>query len=98
MRNAPKTKIKCPRLKNNPPAIEITMNKIKQILRCNVLSMEIKSISSCLCVSRNTVRRYVRSYQDGGIAMDKPFNLHEEYLRKLFYDYHEHECAPFEHE
>jgi transposase len=44
------------------------MNKIKQILRCYAHGMGLKSISSVLSVSRNTVRRYVRIYQECGVS------------------------------
>lgn len=60
------------------------MNKIKQILRCYAHGMGLKSISSVLCVSRNTVRRYVRTYQESGVPMEQFLSMREEHLRDMF--------------
>lgn len=45
--------------------------KLKNILLCHASGMGIKSISSAFDISRNTVRRYVRMYQDSGIPAEK---------------------------
>ncbi|WP_290099955.1 helix-turn-helix domain-containing protein, partial [uncultured Muribaculum sp.] len=46
-------------------------HKIKKILLCHASGMGIKGISSAFDISRNTVRRYVRMYQDSGIPAEK---------------------------
>ena len=56
------------------------MNKIKQILRYYAHGMGLKSISSVLSVSRNTVRRYGRI--DGGDTAECP---HRTEYAKAYY-------------
>ncbi|WP_289701564.1 helix-turn-helix domain-containing protein, partial [Duncaniella muris] len=41
------------------------------MLLCHASGMGIKCISSAFDISRNTVRRYVRMYQDSGIPAEK---------------------------
>ena len=74
------------------------MYKIKQILRCHTHGMGLKCISKVLCVSRNTVRRYVRTYQDSGISMEKLLSMREEHLRELFYGSKERVQTPTQKE
>ena len=58
--------------------------KITQILRLYSHGVGIKSISRMLDVSRNTVRRYVRMYQEMGRSMGELLKLDEGKLRELF--------------
>lgn len=58
--------------------------KITQILRLYSHGIGIKCISRMLELSRNTVRRYVRQYQEMGKSMDELLKLDEEHLRELF--------------
>jgi len=52
--------------------IQGNMNtKLKNILLCYASGMGIKNISSAFGISSNTVRRYVRMYQDSGISAEK---------------------------
>ena len=44
-----------------------------------------KSISSVLSVSRNTVRRYVRTYQECGVSLEHLLTMHDEHLRDMFF-------------
>lgn len=46
--------------------------------------MGIKSIASAFDISRNTVRRYVRMYDDSGISADKLLSLSDARLQELF--------------
>lgn len=48
--------------------------------------MSIKSISSAFHVSRNTVRKYVRRYQESGLTLDQLMTMSEEKLQELFLD------------
>lgn len=58
--------------------------KLKNILLCYASGMGIKSISSAFDISRNTVRRYVRMYQDSGIPAEKLPSLSDARLQELF--------------
>ncbi len=58
--------------------------------------MGIKSISSAFDISRNTVRRYVRMYQDSGISAEKLPSLSDARLQELFAIPSAREHAPSE--
>ena len=45
--------------------------RIKHILRCYQSGMIIRSISSSLQISRNTVKRYIHIYEDMGIELER---------------------------
>lgn len=55
------------------------MTKLRNLLRCYAIGMSIKSISSAFHVSRNTVRKYVRRYQESGLTLDQLMTMSEEY-------------------
>ena len=46
--------------------------------------MSIRSISSSLLISRNTVKRYVRIYEDMGIELERLLKMDEHHLYELF--------------
>ena len=48
--------------------------------------MAIKSISSAFHVSRNTVRKYVRRYQESGLTLEQLMTMSEEKLQEMFFD------------
>lgn len=50
------------------------------------MGMGIKSISSTFHISRNTVRKYVRRYQESGLTLEQTQSLSEEKLSDLFLD------------
>lgn len=56
--------------------------------------MGIKSISTTLCLSRNTVRRYIRTYQDLGKSIQELLRLDEEHLHNLLFDGKNTEVPP----
>lgn len=58
--------------------------RIKDILRCYAMGMGIRSISSAFCVSRNTVRKYVRMFQDSGLGFEQLQQMQEHHLQELF--------------
>ena len=58
--------------------------RIKHILRCYQSGMSIRSISSSLLISRNTVKRYIRIYEDMGIELERLFKMDEHHLHELF--------------
>jgi transposase len=50
------------------------------------MGMGIKSIASAFYVSRNTVRKYVRRYQESGLTVDQLMSMSEEKLQEMFLD------------
>lgn len=50
------------------------------------MGMGIKSISSAFHISRNTVRKYVRKYQESGLTLDRLLSLPEDKLQEMFLD------------
>lgn len=58
--------------------------RIKHILRCYQSGMSIRSISSSLLISRNTVKRYIRIYEDMGIELERLLKMDEQHLHELF--------------
>ena len=50
------------------------------------MGMGIKSIASAFHLSRNTVRKYVRRYQESGLTMEQVMSLSEEKLQDLLMD------------
>ena len=50
------------------------------------MGMAIKSISSAFYVSRNTVRKYVRRYQESGLTPEELMTMSEEKLQEMFLD------------
>ena len=50
------------------------------------MGMSIKSISCAFHVSRNTVRKYVRRYQESGLSPDELMSMREDKLQDLFLD------------
>ena len=62
------------------------MTKLKNLFRCYVAGMGIKSISSAFHMSRNTVRKYVRKYLDSGLTPEQLLSMSEEKLQDLFLD------------
>ena len=62
------------------------MTKLKNLLRCYATGMGIKSISSAFHLSRNTVRKYVRKYQESGLTSEQLLSMSEDKLQELFCD------------
>jgi transposase len=50
------------------------------------MGMGIKGISSAFHLSRNTVRKYVRKYQESGLTMEQTLSMSEEKLQELYLD------------
>ena len=50
------------------------------------MGMGIKSIASAFDVSRNTVRKYVRRYQESGLKLEQLMTMHEDKLQEMFLD------------
>ena len=58
--------------------------RIKHILRCYQSGISIRSISSSLQISRNTVKRYIHIYEDMGIELERLLKMDEHHLHELF--------------
>lgn len=66
------------------PNKSISMNKIRQVLRCYASGSSTKSISSMLNMSRNTVKKYLHIYQKSGFSLSEVLSLDDSYLYSLF--------------
>ena len=66
--------------------LQNSMTKLRNLLRCYAIGMSIKSISNAFHLSRNTVRKYVRRYQESGLTLDQLMTMSEEKLQELFLD------------
>ena len=62
------------------------MTKLKNFLRCYAMGMGIRSIANTFQLSRNTVRKYVRRYQESGLSLEQLQSLSEEKLQDMFLD------------
>ena len=62
------------------------MTKLKNFLRCYAMGMGIKSISNTFQISRNTVRKYVRRYQESGLSLEQLQSMSEDKLQNMFLD------------
>lgn len=60
------------------------MAKLKNVLRYYVAGMGIKEISSAFYLSRNTVRKYVRAFQESGLSLEKVLGMSDEHLYGMF--------------
>ncbi len=58
--------------------------KIKNILRCYAIGTGIREMSVMFHLSRNTVRSYVRKFQDSGIKQDVLLGMSESHLQEMF--------------
>ena len=56
------------------------MTKLKYFLRCYAMGMGIKSIANTFQISRNTVRKYVRRYQESGLSLEQLQSMSEDKL------------------
>ena len=58
--------------------------KIKDIIRCYAMGMGIRSISSAFEISRNTVRKYARQFNESGLTLEQLQKMPEHHLQDLF--------------
>ena len=64
------------------------------MLRCYASGMSIRSISAVFEISRNTVRRYVRQFQESGLTMETLQSIPEHRLQEMFCSGVEHSEQP----
>lgn len=72
------------------------ITKVQNILRCYAMGMSIKGISSAFELSRNTVRRYVRMFQDSGLSLDELLSMPGHHVQELFGSGRSRERTPSE--
>ena len=58
--------------------------QVQNILRCYATGIGIKGISSAFHISRNTVRHYVRLFQDSGIPIERLLTMSDSQLQAMF--------------
>ncbi|MDR2914565.1 MAG: hypothetical protein LBV74_07020 [Tannerella sp.] len=58
--------------------------KLANILHCYAMGMGIKGISVAFELSRNTVRKYVRLFQESGIPMEQLLSMPASRIREIF--------------
>ena len=66
------------------PNKAISMNNIRQVLRCYAPGSGTRSISSMLNMSRNTVKKYLQVYQKSGLSLEAILSMDDSSLRSLF--------------
>lgn len=66
------------------PNKAISMNKIRQVLRCYAPGSGTRSISSMLNMSRNTVKKYLQVYQKSGLSLEAILSMDDSSLCSLF--------------
>ena len=64
--------------------ISTMTTKIANILQCYALGMKIKQISRSFELSRNTVRRYVRLFQECGIPIKELASMPSSRIQEMF--------------
>ena len=52
------------------------------------MGMGIKETSGAFNLSRNTVRKYVRAFQEGGLSLEKVLGMSDEHLYGMFVGEH----------
>lgn len=58
--------------------------KLANILHCYAMGMGIKGISSAVELSRNTVRRYVRLFQESGVPIEQLLCMPASRIQEMF--------------
>ena len=58
--------------------------KLRNILHCYAMGMGIKGISATFELSRNTVRKYVRLFQESGIPIEQLLQVPAKRLEEMF--------------
>ena len=76
------------------PNKRISMNKIRQVLRCYASGSGTRSISSMLNLSRNTVKKYLQVYQKSGLSLESVLSLDDSSLCTLFQEQHKRSEEP----
>lgn len=76
------------------PNKRIEMNKIKQVLRSYAAGYGTKTIGGMLCMSRNTVRKYLRISQALPYSIEEQMEMDDSTLNELFLGERKEEVLP----
>ena len=60
------------------------MSRIKQVLRCYAAGKGTRSIADLLAISRNTVKKYITTFNQSGKTIDEILSMDEPDLLRLF--------------
>ena len=60
------------------------MTILKNLFRCYAMGMGIKNISCAFHISRNTVRKYVRKFQESGLTIEQVLSMSEDKLQDIY--------------
>ena len=60
------------------------MPRIKQVLRCYVAGNGTRTISSLMDISRNTVKKYITTFNQSGKTLEEILSMDEPDLLRLF--------------
>lgn len=63
---------------------KISMSRIKQVLRCYAAGKGIKSIAGLLDISRNTVKKYINTFNQSGKSIEEVLAMDEDNLLRFF--------------
>ena len=63
---------------------KLSMSRIKQVLRCYAAGKGTKSIASLLDISRNTVKKYINTFNLCGKSIEEVLAMNETDLLTLF--------------
>ena len=66
------------------PNKKISMPRIKQVLRCYVAGNGTRTISSLMDISRNTVKKYITTFNQSGKTIEEILAMDEPDLLRLF--------------
>ena len=66
------------------PNKKISMSRIKQVLRCYAAGKGAKSIANMLDISRNTVKKYINAFNQGGKTIEEILAMDEVALLAFF--------------
>jgi len=70
--------------KTTMPNKKISMSRIKQVLRCYAAGKGTKSIANMLDISRNTVKKYINVFNQGGKTIEEVLAMDEAALLAFF--------------
>lgn len=68
------------------PNKQISMQKIRQVLRCYAQGKGTKAMSSMLSMSRNTIKKYLQKFQTLDLSYEEALELSDSELAELFHE------------
>lgn len=68
------------------PNKQMSMQKIRQVLRCYAQGKGTKAMSSMLSISRNTIKKYLQKFQTLDLSYEEALELSDSELAELFHE------------